>query len=845
MLNRLLPRLCGWTLLALAAPCAFGAAAEPATPAQKISPDQLAFFEKKIRPVLVAKCYECHSTEAKKLKGGLYLDTRDGIRHSGDSGHAVEPRSLKDSLLIKAIRWESKDLQMPPKEKLSAEVIADFEKWVLMGAPDPREGKAKLAAKPDPAAAKSFWAFQLPQRKPSPPVKDAKWPATDIDRFILAALESKGLKPVADADRVTLLRRVSFDLLGLPPTPEQVRAFLADKSPKAFEQVVDGLLASPQFGERWGRHWLDVARYAESSGKERNYTYTQAWRYRDWVIAAFNADKPYDQFIREQVAGDLLPAKDAAERNEHLVATGFLAMGPKGLNERNRDQFIMDNVDEQIDVTTRAVLGLTVSCARCHDHKFDPIPTREYYAVAGIFKSTDIYYGTADNAGKNRQPSRLLPLAKDGVTAAPAPASTPVSAAAIEAKPASEILTTAEINAKLAKLAANDPKLAQRLKKMTPVQRAAILEQLQARPGGAKAKGGKAAKAAKKSPGETVADDASVERVIMGVLDGKPANCAIYIRGELEEKGPVIPRGYVSVLGTLNAPKVNPAQSGRLELAQWLTASDNPLTARVAANRVWQHLFGEGLVTTADNFGATGERPSHPELLDHLALKLMAEQWSIKKLVRAIVLSHTYQLSSAHDANAFAADPDNNLLWRANQRRLDAESIRDAALAASGQLDLSPARGSVITELGNTDIGRTAQRGALRAESRHRSVYLPIVRDMVPEALDLFDFAEPSLVVANRDVTNVPSQALYMLNSAFIRDQSAALAKLIAAEADTARRVEAAYVRVLSRPPTAAEQARAGQYLAKLTAEPGCTADTAWTTFCHALLASAEFRYLR
>ncbi len=806
---------------------------------EKISPEQLAFFEKKIRPVLAAKCYKCHSAESEKVKGGLLLDTRDGIRAGGATGHAVVPGSLKDSLLITAIRGEKKDMEMPPKEKLSPEVIADFEKWVLMGAPDPRDGKLKVAAKkPDSAAARSFWSFQPVKKVQPPKVKDARWPATDIDRFVLAALEAKSLKPVADADRLTLLRRVCFDLVGLPPTPAQVSAFLADKSPKAFEKIVDDLLASPQFGERWGRHWLDVARYAESSGKERNYGYPEAWRYRDYVIASFNADKPYDRFIREQVAGDLLPAKNGAERNELIVASGFLAIGPKGLNERNREAFIMEQVDEQIDVTTRAVLGLTVSCARCHDHKFDPIPTKDYYAVAGIFKSTATFYGTDDRGGKNRQASTLIPLSKpDAPVAAPKTAE-PSADASASAKPAPE-----QAGAKLKQLAERNPKLAARLKNMTPEQKAALVERLDAKQGTPKS--GKAAKNEKPAdvkPAPVV--EPSGEKA-MGVLDGKPADCPIYVRGELEEKGPVIPRGFVTVLGSVS-PKINPSQSGRLELAQWLTAADNPLTARVMANRVWLHLFGKGLVTTADNFGATGERPSHPELLDYLAQKFMAEQWSVKKLIRSVVLSRTYQLSSANDAKAFAADPDNTLLWRANQRRLDAEAIRDAALAASGQLDLAPARGSVLIEIGDGQIGgKGGKTGALRAESRKRSVYLPIVRDMVPDVLELFDFAEPSLVIANRDVTNVPSQALFMLNSSFIYDQSAALARRVTKEGDVANRITAAYVRALSRTPTTDERARAEQFLAKLSSEPGCSPDSAWTTFCQALLASAEFRYIK
>ena len=352
-------------------------------PTEKISPDQLAFFEKKIRPVLVAKCYKCHSAESEKVKGGLLLDTREGIRMGGATGHAVEPGDLKGSLLIAAIRGEKKVQLMPPKEKLPPEVIADFEKWVLMGAPDPREGKAKLAKKPDLAEGKNFWSFQPVRPVAAPQPKDTKWSASDIDRFVLKKLEEHQLKPVGDADPHTFIRRLYFDLIGLPPTPGQVETFVKDcqaaagNRQSAIANVVDQLLASPQFGERWGRHWLDVARYAESTGKERNFAYPQAWRYRDYVIAAFNADKPYDRFLREQVAGDLLPAKDAAQRNELLIATGFLAMGPKGLNEKNREQFIMDNVDEQIDVATRAALGLTVSCARCHDHKFDPIAQRD------------------------------------------------------------------------------------------------------------------------------------------------------------------------------------------------------------------------------------------------------------------------------------------------------------------------------------------------------------------------------------------------------------------------------------------------------------------------------------
>jgi cytochrome c553 len=808
------------------------------------TPDQLAFFEKKIRPVLVAKCYKCHAADSEKIKGGLVLDTREGIRRGGDSGHAVVPGSLTESLLISALRGANQAELMPPKEKLPEDVIADFEKWVLMGAPDPRDGPGRAIAKKwDMESGKDFWSFQPVKPQAAPKTKDAKWPAGDIDRFVLARVEEKNLRPVADATPHALIRRVYFDLIGIPPTPAQVEAFVRDTAARnlnaALAKVVDQLLASPQFGERWGRHWLDVARYGESTGKERNYTYTQAWRYRDYVIASFNADKPYDQFIREQIAGDLLPAKTVAQRNEQIIATGFLALGPKGLNERNREQFNADNVDEQIDATTRAVLAVTVSCARCHDHKFDPITMRDYYAVAGIFRSTDNCYGTGDGGGaaKNRQPGRLITLTKDPASAATAktsetgPSPKPVG-------PAKSTRLTAEQQAMIARLAASSPNVAQRLESMTDEQKLAALERFKGS-AFAKKKGGKAYG---KTPAATDVDP-TAERV-MGVQEGKVADAPIYLRGEVTERGPTVPRGVVQVLA-LNAPapKMPADQSGRLELAQWLTSPQNPLTARVMANRIWQHLLGEGIVATADNFGATGERPTHPELLDYLAGRLVANGWSVKQLIREITLSRTYRLSSANDPKSYAADPDNKLLWHANQRRLDAESIRDAALALGGQLDLVPPHGSPVTALGDTDIGRN--RGAvLSTDSTKRSVYLPIVRDMVPPVLDLFDFAEPSLVVANRDVTTVPSQALFMLNSPFIYENSVAMAKRLLANGsmDNHQLIKTAYLTALSRPPSAAELSRAESYLQKQT--PGTSRDTAWATFCQALLASAEFRYI-
>lgn len=794
-----------WTSL-FATVASGGAALAPEAAAQP-TPDQLAFFEKNIRPVLADRCYKCHSAQSEKVKGGLLLDTREGIRMGGDNGHAVVPGNLQESLLVTALHWKDKDMQMPPEKdggKLPDNVIADFEKWIQMGAPDPRDGEAKVVKKVlDPREAKAtLWAFQTPKAMAEPAVKDTAWPRTEVDRFILAAQEAQGLHPVADADRLALVRRVYFDLIGLPPTPPQVEAFVQDKSPDAYVHLVDALLATPQFGERWGRHWLDVARYAESTGKERNFTYPEAWRYRDWVIAAVNADVPYDAFVRQQIAGDLLPAKDGMDHAAHLTATGFLALGPKSLQEKNAEQFEMDQVDEQIDTTSRAVLGLTVACARCHDHKFDPVPQKEYYAMAGIFRSTQTFYGTGGTGVKNRNSSSLIPLPP-----------------------------------------ANEPLVAGNAAPAVPVE----MPNRKENPKKKKKKGGLA---------PAVAVTVATGGEVMGVQDGQAANCHLLVRGEVAQPGEIVPRGMLTVLSTGETPAItNSSSSGRLELAQWLTSPANPLTARVEVNRIWSYLFGQGLVRTGDNFGATGEKPSNPELLDALAVQFMRDGWSVKKMVRSLVLSHTYQLSSAHDSAANEKDPDNRLLWRASPRRLDAEAIRDALLTASGQLQTQPPRGSVVANIGGRFVGKNlAPERFTQVTADYRSVYLPVVRDFVPEVLDIFDFAEPSLVVASRDVTNVPVQALYLLNNGFVREQATAMAKRILAQPlPHPQRIALAYEYALGRPPSEAERTRAEQYLlnegrALLPVKSGRVDDAAllsWSTFCQALFACAEFRYLK
>ena len=539
-----------------------------------------------------------------------------GAAPGGESGPAIVPGQPDESLLIRAIRYRDEDLQMPPKGKLPDAVVADFEAWIRMGAPDPRTGPAAAprGARRPISRKREFWSFRPPKKSAPPPVKRTDWPRGDIDRFLLAALEARGLAPVADAGRPRLLRRVTFDLSASRPTPEELDAFLADDSPDAFAKVVDRLLASPRFGERWGRHWLDVARFAESSGKT-NFSYPQAWRYRDWAIASFNADKPYDRFVREQIAGDLLPAGDDRERAEQIIATGFLALGSKAHDAENRGQFILDVVDEQIEATTRAFLGLTVACARCHDHKMDPIPQRDYYALSGIFRSTQTCSGTLAGVFPNFNASPLIELPPGANVPAAVPALTPEQRATMEQRLAALVR---ERNA-IPPGEANRDRLRRANSMLATLRHRLLID----RPGG------------------------SPRAFAMGVRErDECVDSPLYVRGELDQPGEVVPRGLVRLLCDDSSASIA-SGSGRRELAEWLASPSNPLSARVIVNRVWLHLFGRGLVPTPDNFGAAGARPSHPELLDTLAVEFMSDGWSIKRLIRRIVLSRAYGLDSA------------------------------------------------------------------------------------------------------------------------------------------------------------------------------------------------------
>jgi hypothetical protein len=811
------------------------------TPLTKPDAAGAEFFETKIRPVLAKNCYACHAGETGSPMGGLFLGNRAGILTGGKSGPAIVPGKPEDSLLIHAIKYEGR--KMPPAGQLSDAVIADFEKWVAMGAPDPRV-EVTTAAKPSTInieKGREYWAFQPPQKQPVPKVKNAAWSSQAIDRFLMARLEKERVTPVADADRATWLRRVTFDLIGLPPAPEEIDAFVKDRSQDAYAKVVDRLLASDRFGERWGRHWLDVARYADSIGRGRNYPFPFAWRYRNWVIDAFNKDMPYDQFVREQISGDLLPSNSVDQHNAQLIATGFLTLGSHDLVEQNPNIFRMDVVDEQINATTRAFMGLTVGCARCHDHKFDPIPTSDYYAMAGIFRSTEMLSGLQRRPRDNASYFNVILLAK-------------LNYAPGEKQPEflpdpAEHQRWDELQSELSELNTNPRRILAKLNQQDGMQM--------------RGKAGNAANV-NLNNGQKLRTHAQQllneldkfplpQDLVMAVRESpNPADCEIHIHGEVKELGPAVPRGVPQVVSKPGEKvEIGAHESGRLELAQWLTRRDNPLTARVAVNRIWEHLFGSGIVATVDNFGAMGERPTNQALLDYLALRFMDQGWSTKKIIREIVLSRAYRLSSAPNERNEKIDPGNLLQWRANRRRLEMEAIRDSLLMIAGRLDLNPPAASPVEEFrrGRVVGGKNPTRNQRNAPDDYavsmlcRTVYVPVVRNYLPEMFETFDFPEPSETKGTREVTTVPTQALFMMNSKFAIDQSRHAAEnLLKQDLKTvATRITRAYREVLGRAPTPVELAKSLDFV-KIS-DAAASDQVAWEHLYQALFASAEFRY--
>lgn len=802
-------------------------------------------FEKKVRPLLAERCYQCHSARAATVFGELRLDSAAALERGGRSGPAVVPGDPESSRLILAVRHESGLTAMPPDGKLSDAQINDLTEWIRIGAPWPqRERNERSATAQAPEAAVGHWAWQPLSEAQPPSVEDARWPKGDIDRFVLAKQEESGLSPVGAADRHTLLRRLALDLTGLPPSPEQVRGLETEPWQSFLEAAVDGYLASPAFGERWGRHWLDLAGYADTLGLGRRIPSPHAWRYRDYVIDAFNRDKPYDRFVREQVAGDVLEFESDAQRREQIVATGFLAIGPWALVDQDKLQLQMDIVDNQLDTLGRAILGVTVGCARCHDHKFDPLPQRDYYALAGIFRSTRTLDARMSGVFSDVHRARLPETTQELRERAEALERWQEDyAAALSEQQAAEALV-AELKAAVESAAGDEDSAADSSdlkERLAQARRAANTSKTEAL---------RILHYAKPAPPMALAL----------ADDPEPQNAHISLGGNPHNLGAEVPRGFLSLVPLPATPKIANRRligigfqksSGRLELAQWLTDSDNPLTARVVANRVWHHLFGRGIVGSVDNFGLLGEHPSHPELLDYLALRLQRLDWSVKALIREIVLSRTYALAAEHDERAAAADPENLLLWRSNVRRLEAETIRDAVLAVSGSLDYRSggpslplgSRGSLV--MGQPPLLASSMELSDSIRFR-RTVYLPTLRKSQlseVDLLNLFDFPDPNTLKGSRDVTTVPTQALYLMNSPFLIKQSKAAARALLAQnaASEEERVRKFVLRALGRPAASEDIAHAVSFLRDTGA--GLGREEAWARYCHAVFASNEFLF--
>ncbi len=937
------------------------------------------FFERRIRPVLAQHCYECHSAASKSLKAGLRADTRDGLRLGGKSGEpAIVPGDAEKSLLLKAIRHTSADLQMPPKKKLAAQQIADFETWIRSGAPDPREEKPSAIS--GQRSAKSHWAFVAPKDQPLPKVKDTAWPQSPVDRFILAKLEANGLKPSPPADPRTLIRRMTYDLTGLPPSPEEVEAFAMACSTgnhqSAIANLVERLLASPQYGERWARHWLDVARYADTKGyvyaREERF-YPHAYAYRDWVVRALNNDLPYDRFLMLQIAGDQLvegfkgqgsraqvtstarPQSNGLEPEtlnpkphlDDLAALGFLTVGRRFIGVTH------EIIDDRIDVVTRGTMGLTVQCARCHDHKYDPIPTADYYSLYGVFQASadelvQIEFPEKSDALAAFEKEYQIRLNKLNTTMATRRAET---AARARARVTDYLLAQFELS-KYPEEGFDQILTEQDLIPATVRRWQAYLEQARKRNDPvwvpwhqyaavfAKAKVGQASSltSESKSPPQAVQSDgktggtpvllsdafatppksvrevaerygkilsaveqqwqaalaaaktnnsppptalpdpqaealrqvlyaedspavvpdvgvvnnellfttkaceelwklqgevdrwlvrtpASPEHALIMIDRVPQANPRIFLRGDPKNKGPEVPRQFLQVVA---GPQRQPFQhgSGRLELARAIASPDNPLTARVMVNRIWLHHFGAGLVKTPSDFGLRAEPPSHPELLDWLARRFVAEGWGMKAMHRLIVTSAAYQQASESESASVrgfeggkpgtssrshtqtlalsnSKDPDNRLLWRANRQRLDFEELRDSLLAVTGELDAT--RGGKPVDM---------------FANRHRSLYGLVDRQYLPGVFRVFDFANPDLHIPQRFETTVSQQALFFLNNGFVADRAKAFAarKDFSALSSAEEKVRALYRAVYQREPTPAQAAAAVRFIAEAEA---------------------------
>jgi len=920
-------------------------------------------FEQRIRPLLIANCIECHGPD--KQKGGLRLDSRGGWQTGGDSGPALVPGKIAESKLWQAVSYADRDLRMPPKRKLKDSELADLKSWIESGAPDPRDEVATSGGKSNSTRADaSFWSFQPPKLTPVPGVKNTAWPANDIDRFILAKLESHKLTPAPDASAAILQRRLAFDLTGLPPDLTQP----APLTPAAYEKRVDELLASSAFAERFASHWLDITRFAESSGGGRSLPFKDAWRFRDYVIESIRDNVPVDRMITEHLAGDLLPAADSAARRRQVTATGFLALGPTNYEEQDKGMLRMDIVDEQLDTMGRAFLGLTIGCARCHDHKFDPISARDYYALAGILRSTKTLRNYTDNVAHwidtplpldgeaevaqqehekqvNALKDQIAALKDDLRDAGSADlrkrkniALSDLPGIVVDDSAAQKVgfwkqstsyapyigtgylsdnnegkgEKTITFTPKIPKTGRYEVRVAfnagpnraesatatilhadgEELKgvKMTTdslkgLQFATLgtyrfeangqgfvlisnagsqgyvtvdavqfvpADETLAEPA-AKKESAKASKlkqqlVALEKELKALQKDIPDRPEAMSVADDSaPEDAKIHIRGSIRNLGASVPRGFIQAALHGNAPGIPAEASGRLELAQWITSRENPLTARIMVNRVWHWLFGAGIVRTTDNFGSTGEPPSHPELLDYLALKFIEDGWSLKHLVKQMVMSRTYRMSSS--APMLSQDPDNRLLSHMNRKRMDAECLRDAMLTAAGTLDRAfggPGVSEVKAVDANDQKIQNIEYGYQFLDTR-RSLYTAAFRNVRHPLFEVFDFADINQPIAQRTTSTVATQALFLMNSPKVIEQARNAADVVLkASPDTDKRIDTAFQNSLQRGPTEKERGQVREFFESSQSGNASEDDVRdlWARFIQTLWSTPEFRFL-
>ena len=913
------------------------------------------FFEKKIRPILTKNCYECHSAKSKSLKAGLLLDRKAGWERGGKNGSVIIPGEPGKSILMNALRYDKHDLQMPPSGKLSDSILADFDRWISIGAHDPRNSSLDEVFAVGGLRAKSFeegrkfWAFKPIRFTNLPEVQKDEWIQDDIDRFILRRMEGKRLQPAKRADPITLLRRIFFDLTGLPPSPQDIKDFRDSSSKKLFENVVDRLLESPRFGERWGRHWLDVARYADTTGGGRNNPFPNAHRYRDYVINSFIKDKSFDQFIMEQIAGDLMPFSTNEEYNEQLTGTGFLALGPHNYELQDKELLRMEVVDEQLTAVGKAFMGLTMDCARCHDHPFDPIPIQDYYSLAGIFRSTNsLVPGNVasfherelrDEFGEKRKQyertlaslekrlkealslvkalggkesnsnSRSLdPLTLEGIVVDEFTAIKKGSWKSSNHTPGyvgsgyhhddntgkgSKSIT---YRANIHKEGMYDVQVSYaegpNRSKKTPItvmhadgERKIYIDQTEppailgtftsvgvfrfekierdvvqitteGTEGHVIADAIRLVAIEKKDEAPNLSSESKIsehdlfanrklklaqKRVekIKGEIElhkkGQPTKVAkvmsvreqeetgnwhIHLRGGIRNLGPIVERGFLKVAmpkGASSIAEIPNGESGRLQLAKWISSPSNPLTARVYVNRVWHHLFGRGIVSSTDNFGEMGNRPTHPKLLDYLADYFVANNWSTKSLIRKVVLSNTYQMSTHVSEIAAKLDPENNLFSRQNRKRLEAEAIGDAMLLAGGKI--------------------LADHPSME---KKRFSFQKLNRNKLSELFQVFDYPNPGLVSGNRNKSTVPTQALYMMNNEFVIKQARLVSEIIEKEDidDLNSKITLAFLKCLGRFPTEEEMKTSLLFLEKNSQKVNLEG------LVHSLFACLDFRYL-